>query len=468
MKKLLVLALIAYAVGAVDNTLIAMGDSTVGQQRQSFTLVGISNQLTNRLKRGGEPAVNILESGGKAVSGAESAISSTKGMAYVTPTNLPLPVKIQVKYADKAYSIIIRDTNERSTCPKFNNKIEAVISGGTAPVTQSICLGKSTGLFFAQDALRWQNLIIVLSENPDYTLESRSEILPFKLGITGWTSMESAWNKTRLTQDPNTGKMYTPGLKVVQGIPAWGGGEVPRPGFPHLAHIYNTSPYILLFERHDKDPMGKNLDFSELMPGSNKAREEIIGGQTLKIQSSGGSVAPYAFAWLPKNKIEQYVSPDSALYIYPFITPENAGLIDPVLLYDPKSAGKGQNDSSEQTKERIDDAVEAIENQIPRETYSLINDELYAMLSSKTVKDFMISKFYYKVYSNTDRSEVRVDKCNIDNQFCENIAIFKQPAISGLVPNFLRLVISENKDTKSKFGTLRFDLTALSQDILKK
>jgi len=55
-----------------------------------------------------------------------------------------------------------------------------------------------------------------------------------------------------------------------------GGGEVPRPGFSHLAHIYNTSPYILLLERHDKDAVGKNLDFSELMPGSNKARKKLL------------------------------------------------------------------------------------------------------------------------------------------------------------------------------------------------
>lgn len=468
MKKTVILAVLIFVLGGIHQNNFAMGESTIGQQRQTFTLVGISNQLTDRLKRGGEPAVTVLESAGKAVSGAESAISSTKGMTYITPTNLPLPVKIQVKYSDKAYSIILRDTNERGTCPKFNNRIEATISGGTAPVVKSVCLGKSTSLFFGHDALRWQNMIIVLSENPDYSIESRSEVLPFKLGLTGWTSMESAWNKTRLNQDPNTGKMFTPGLKIMQGIAAWGGGEVPRPGFSHVAHMYNTSPYILLFERHDKDQVGKNLDFSELMPGSNKAREEVIAGQTIQIPSSGGSVAPYALAWLPKNTIQQYVSPDSALYIYPFITPGNAGLIDPALLYDPNSAGKGQNDSSEQTKQRIDDAVEAIENQIPQETYSLINDELYALLSSKAVKDFMISKFYYKLYSNPDRSEVRIDKCNIDNQFCENVAIFKQPAISGLVPNFLRLVISENKDKKSKMGTLNFELTALPQDILKK
>jgi len=35
------------------------------------------------------------------------------------------------------------------------------------------------------------NMIMVLSENPAYTSETRSEILPFKLGLSGWTSMDS-------------------------------------------------------------------------------------------------------------------------------------------------------------------------------------------------------------------------------------------------------------------------------------
>ena len=234
-------------------------------------LIGIYNKFT---KNSNAPSAN------PAIVRIRSTRETVIGMPWTPREFLKLPTEIEVLFEAKnldsngvpqPYVIKLKeDSAHDSICSSDKTCVTAHVyarqEGDLDAHTESkqtTCVSKS--VFFIQKGdliSQWQNVVLFFADPED-----PSSPVPFKFGICAWTATHGLWkydfvdyapadptsNAAKISFDNNatgtSNSQKLKGLRVFQGQQAWGGGQLPRAYFVHIAHIYNNTHYQILMRR---------------------------------------------------------------------------------------------------------------------------------------------------------------------------------------------------------------------------
>lgn len=356
---------------------------------------------------------------------------SIQGTQYTSVVGKPLelemalPVKVDIFYADNKdpKTITIDETQESSTCRGYGVKAsvpEYANSGNT------ICVPSSTTRFIPGKKVNaFQNVLLVLDINPD----AGAADLPFKFGITAWTTNKFPWgDKTVYNPSDSSATSFSKGLQVLQGYAAWGSGITPRLYHGAILHVYNDSPFTLYFTRNvtpespDKDLSPYN--YEQLVPPY--------------------SAVPWISSWIPKLSNADTPS-KTAIKIYALKPPVQGTDLPPVptdLIF---SAGSQELDIP--TKP-VSEVIASMQQQVPSFTSTVTKQPDLSQLTKQKLN--FISNTYYKIATDASTNKVVVKKCTVKKpSTCQMTSNSLNATIDGTQPNYFKLVVTG--DEKGKF-----------------
>lgn len=228
---------------------------------------------------------NNLAQGRVSIPGTD--ISRIKGFG---PVNLTLPVTIQVAYPGRGpkdangkilrgepFLITLAQAPRAVTCESGITVTAKMTVEGYPDSEKTVCVPDAVSSIPGKRAFQFRNLLFAIKDNPG---ASENE-LPFKFGISAWTSSKKPWDQRSLAQTPDKKRTFPTPLRVLQGYSTWGGGNNPRMFHGHIQHVYNETPYTLFIRRDSTDSSLFKYNFQQLIPPY--------------------CAVPWASVWIPKS-----------------------------------------------------------------------------------------------------------------------------------------------------------------------
>lgn len=379
-------------------------------------MVGIYNNLTK--------ASNIPSIYPPAISIRNSLYANVVGKPFFLKK--ALPVTIELKFHDnirpEPYVITIKRDLSAGDCPGGTMRIVAKVEGfeGTPDSEQKVCVSRAVNMYMVgQETYCWQNLMLLLADNP--TFSSVPGSLPFKFELCAWTASRPPWDKMNVFHPSDTNKItFDPPLRVIQGFPAWGGGILPRAGFGHIAHVYNNSDYIMYITREGQDPVSSQYNFSQMVPPR--------------------CIMPFAMAFIP-NVGEDAYTQRAGIRVFAMQAPKAQTQLPPSGFTEISSAGTYELGPS------LPDVDSTVDNMLKNQERDAANilgiPSLDDMLSSKYSKYFIDSHFY-NIF--TVNNVIKMQQCDIKSGDCEDIYSHPTPAFKSGLPGYFKLVATPDKD----------------------
>ncbi|HML19530.1 MAG TPA: hypothetical protein PKD74_03035 [Candidatus Dependentiae bacterium] len=418
-------------------------------------LIGIYNMLTKASNApSAHPARVLLKSDKTPIVGDPWTVKAIR-----------LPTEVEVIFENKnlddtgkpqPYIIRIEeDTDTYKTCPsdKICIKAEvylktpgdlAALQSGT---TERTCVSNSKFGLKAGDLIsQFQNVMLFITDQDS----EDTKALPFKFGIAAWTSTAGIWDSKfvsyspacSLTQAPQVNftlkettyrdKLQNLGLFVLQGQPAWGGGQIPRAYHMHIVHIFNNTQYPLLIRRTVPGTLSKyNFDYT-------------IPART---------ALPFTYIWLPKISQSVLSSQSSApirLYVLKKTKkgslPAGFNLISSI---EGEEIGGSLNDADIDAK--IDQIFENMSESADK--ISGYNDRIAELQRDYTTEIWAKGKYLYKICAvptniadkNSEQAIVCI-KRNLTESTEQEILRLTSPLYKGLrAGTDLRIIINEKE-----------------------
>lgn len=413
-------------------------------------LIGIWNSLTPA-SNAPDPYAPRIELAGK---------GSVIGMPYAC--NVQLPVEVNLYFTPTRsknpespipYTIRIEESSTPGTCPGGKVRVVAYVKGLEmyAEAKQETCVNGAVSFLKRGDrVLQWQNIMLFLADNPKYDPQTPGS-LPFKMGLAAWTSTKSPWNQQMIYQTPQDLEIALPrytfsdGLHVIQGQQAIGGGNIPRPYFGDIVHLFNDTNKIIMLRRYHPDPVFTPYNFQLMIPPK--------------------STIPFINTWLPKVA-SQYVNTPSGIPI-----PRR----EPMELYFLKISERGRLPSGFSpigeiggkeytyniTENDINRAMDTITQNMTDNAANIYGyDITIDTMETDPTEMYYVGNDYYKLYSTEDTNKtVHINKVPLTGAGDETIIYSGQaPAYVGVTPTYFRLVITEDADGKPRLNLDRMSL----------
>ncbi len=453
---------------ACAGLLIAIGTCT-SEIQASSRLIGVWNNLT--------PASNKVAAGEK-LEGTEAAnvFLPDRTAAIGTPLSivggLKLPTKIELQFVgNKSYVI---DVKEESPCDRTCSHDKLCVSAKVEmpSSTDSTCV--STAVFSLNKPgtypFQWQNAMLFLEDNNEYNSQDVTS-LPFKFGISAWTSTNGIWKKDKLSYAPADPKGaprvdFTQPLWIFQGDCAWGGGPIPRMYHGCIAHIYNNTGYVIMVRRifprvADRSKNLQPYNFQTLIPPYSVVPFAMVWPSKIDVSSKD------QVSTLPVEFLMMGISKSTSLQqLKPIEIPGDIGI---------SADAATQLGLSEQNKielnlsdDQINDIVDNIFQNMSDSAQDIsgANKWLQALKIDQTQK-YLVGSATYKIFSTTDANNtIYIKKCQISSSDEKIIYTHKTPAFNAStgIPNFTRLIISE-KDKKISFDLADISIDAVYEEI---
>lgn len=460
-KRILVLAVFIFSTTQSYNIATR---NPVGVQ-----LIGIYNKLT---KDSNSPSAN------PATVRIKTTRETVTGMPWVPQEFLKLPIEIEVLFAAKnldgneipqPYVIHLEeDTSQDGSCPADKTCVAARVYArqlgdlDAYPETkQTTCVSKSVFFIKQGDMIsQWQNVMLFIADPDDPTSH-----IPFKFGICAWTATHGLWqydfidyapadmasNAAKISFDkkPTTvgATQQIQGLRVWQGQQAWGGGQLPRAYFLHIAHIYNNTHYQILVRRTVRALSAYN--FVKIIPPR--------------------TVMPFAMIWIPKIAADQAGIPQlDPVGLFVLRTAKSGPL--PAAFTGIDDVG-GTDIGTSITEDVINGAVNSIVQNMTTNAQDLSS---YNTMISDLKRDpnemYIIGKNFYKIFAIkgttiNDPQTLCINRCLKDTHEEQTIYQNTDPSYCGVLPKYyLRLIINEAQTTSSPGDLIEFDVANISYE----
>lgn len=431
-------------------------------------LVGIYNKLTQN-------------SNTPSTSPATVRIKTTRetvtGLPWVPQEFLKVPVEVEVLFQTKnlddkgnpqPYVIHLEEgASHGGVCPADKTCVTASIYArqlgdlDAYPETkQTTCISKSVFFIKKGDLIsQWQNVMLFLADPDDPTSP-----VPFKCGLCAWTATHGLWKYDFIDYAPADSKSNAPkitfdkkptainntqelkGLRVLQGQQAWGGGQLPRAYFVHIAHIYNNSPYQILVRRTVRELSAYN--FVKIIPPR--------------------SIMPFAMIWIPKIA-DSTIGTPSLDPIQLFVLRKSQSAALPEAFSNIDDVG-GTEISSGVTEQEINGAVDSIVQNMTAHAQDLASyNAMIDDLKKDPSTQYIIGKNSYKIFAikgNTinDPQTICINRCPKDTLEEETIYHNLDSAYHGVLPKYyLRLVINEAQP-QNNGDLITFDIANISYE----
>lgn len=401
-------------------------------QAQAVNLIAIYNNLpaNYRVQIEGTKFDNII---GKPFVGINLPVPSTGLRILVYPPQ------------GKEKVIMIKETESPTACKGI--EVEAYVAAQKETTTQKICVTKSITKFLpGKQVDAFQNILLALDSNPT---ASAGE-LPFKFGISAWTSTKFPWNQKQIfSPADNDAIKFAKPLTVLQGFAAWGGGPNPRIDHGDVLHLYNNSPFTLYIIRYMSRDQGdlSAYNFEMLVPPY--------------------CAVPWASIWLPN------VSADKMNSAWPSISEVRIFALKPPVTGELPPGGFeeiGAVGGFElgPTPKDVQEVVDQMNKQVP--------DFISKVTGQPNLSEFMqvdklfIGKFVYKLYTNNASKEITVRECDIVNlentkdfviSGCKEIGKGPETAVDGRTPNYFKLIVNKSADPNK---AIELNLTAIPDE----
>lgn len=395
---------------------LLVGTAVQASSNYGPRLVGIYNNLT---KASNSPSKN-------------AATVSVRNTMYTNVIGKPLfikhslPAYVELKFHDnihpEPYVISIKYDLTPGDCPGSSMRIVAKVEGfeGSPEAQQKVCISRTVNPYMpGQETFCWQNMILLLADNPEFSSVPGS--LPFKFELCAWTASRPPWDKSTIYHPSDTNKItFENGLHVVQGFPAWGGGTLPRPGFGHIVHVYNNSDYIMYMTREGQDPKTSIYNFVQMVPPH--------------------CAMPFAMAFIPNVGEDEY-SQRGGIRVFAMKAPTVQSQLPPSGFTELTSAGTYELGP---TLPDVDSVVDSMLKSQEQDAANILGEpSIDNMLASKYSRYFL-GKDYFNIVSINN--VVTIQKCDIKTGDCTVDYTHKTPAHKGNAPGYFKLVAQPDPD----------------------
>ncbi len=382
-----------------------------------------------------------------------------------TAKAIRLPTEVEVIFENKnlddtgkpqPYIIRIeQDTDSYKTCPSDKICVKAEVYLKTPgdltalhpDAVERTCVSNSTfGLKRGDLISQFQNVMLFIADQDSQDTNA----LPFKFGIAAWTATAGIWNSKFISYSPPCidtqaprinfplketiykGKLQNLGLFVLQGQPAWGGGQIPRAYHMHIVHVFNNTQYPLLIRRIVPYPLNKyNFDYT-------------IPART---------ALPFTYIWLPKvsqSILNRQSSAPVRLYV---LKKTRKGTLPPG--FNPVSSIEGEEIGETINDADIDAKIDQIFENMSESANKIsgYNDRIAELQRDYTTETWAKGKYLYKICAvpadiKDPKSEQAIVclKRNLEDSTEQEIVHLTSPAYKGLrAGTDLRLIINEKE-----------------------
>jgi hypothetical protein len=347
---------------------------------------------------------------------------------------LPAEVVVSQKGREQSYVISITQGANSQVCGMGGRGLQTPVDASVKPYAgkQTICLNQASRRYLVtragtQHTYNWESVALIIS--PNYKATDTNGQLPFVYEIIPWTSSNSPWNNPQITKIPDTATKFTQPLRVLQGLPAWGGGILPLPQHANIAHIYNDSPHMILITR-SIDTINSRL-----------SSEKSLAVHNFQYILPPYTAVPLAMVWVPRvAEQEMKYEGKSAIRIYTIGIPIGEQDLPPDALDLVSKAGKQElpfDTASVQASLQELPEVSSLTSQIT----GLSN------YSALLQPDYFAYQTFFTIFNQANSAnKVHIDRCHpLNDPTCSQSYVSTQQAFASgsIVPNYFQLLIQQ-------------------------